>query len=125
MSDQKIASSGAAIFWEVAMDGNLANADGVEGADTMSATGTPSPAPAIFKTSWDLGKFFFGFKLFEISLQGSKRSERADRREVDMEDGVSERRRGGRSRHDVCDWNPESCPRYTAKSICYIEIAHY
>ena len=51
MSDQKIASSGAAIFWEVAMDGNLANADGVEGADRKSATGTPSPAPAILKTS--------------------------------------------------------------------------
>ena len=50
MSDQKIASSGAAIFWEVAMDGNLANVDGVEGADTMSATETPSPAPAIKKT---------------------------------------------------------------------------
>ena len=47
MSDQKIASSGAAIFWEVAMDGNLANADGVEGADRKSATETPSPAPAI------------------------------------------------------------------------------
>ena len=37
----------AAIFWEVAMDGSLANVDGVEGADTKSATGTPSPALAI------------------------------------------------------------------------------
>ena len=45
----KIASSGAAIFWEVAMDGNLANVDGVEGADRKSATETPSPAPAIIK----------------------------------------------------------------------------
>ena len=49
MSDQKIASNGAAIFWEVAMDGNLANEDGVKGADTMSATVTPSPAPAKIK----------------------------------------------------------------------------
>lgn len=47
MSDQKIASSGAAIFWKVAMDGNLANVDGVKGADRRSATETPSPAPAI------------------------------------------------------------------------------
>ena len=47
MSDQKIASSGAAIFWKVAMDGNLANGDGMEGADRKSATGIPSPAPAI------------------------------------------------------------------------------
>ena len=46
MSDHKIASSGAAILWEVAMDGNLANVGGVKGADRMSATGTPSPAPA-------------------------------------------------------------------------------
>ena len=49
MSDHKIASSGAAILWEVAMDGNLANVDGVERADRMSATGTPSPVPAILK----------------------------------------------------------------------------
>ena len=52
MSDQKIASSGAAIFWEVAMDGNLANVDGVEGADTMSATGIPSPAIDILDNSY-------------------------------------------------------------------------
>ena len=58
MSDQKIASSGAAIFWEVAMDGNLANADGVEGADRKSATGTPSPAPAILRLPEISGSFF-------------------------------------------------------------------
>ena len=52
MSDQKIASSGAAIFWEVAMDGNLANVDGVKRADRKSATGIPSPAPAKSQTSW-------------------------------------------------------------------------
>ncbi len=52
MSDQKIASSGAAIFWEVAMDGNLANVDGVEGAARMSATGTPSPIPTLSREIW-------------------------------------------------------------------------
>ncbi|MDY5818118.1 MAG: hypothetical protein SPK26_08830, partial [Treponema sp.] len=56
VSDQKIASNGAAIFWEVAMDGNLANADGVEGADTMSATETPSPAPAILLSLYVIKK---------------------------------------------------------------------
>ena len=62
MSDQKIASSGAAIFWEVAMDDNLANADGVEGADRKSATGTPSPAPAILRLPEISGSFFFALK---------------------------------------------------------------
>ena len=35
----------------------------------------------------------------------------------------NERRRRGGSRQEACDRNGESCPRYTAKSICYIELA--
>ena len=46
VNDRKIASSGAAIFREVAREGNLANEDAVEGADRTSATVTASPAPA-------------------------------------------------------------------------------
>ena len=60
-------------------------------------------------------------------MQGSKRSERRPNREekaagrppaesvAGVETGAME---GG-------GWNPESCPRYTAKSIYYIELAHY
>ena len=40
-----------------------------------------------------------------------------------MDASGRERRCRGRSRQEVCDCNGKSCPRYTAKSICYIELA--